>query len=144
MPAFQVPQSDANTGFLAVLAQFDNVPKDYSATYLRRWLVIHMCKNAEKSAVSTNYTSTFSYAVRSVSIDIMYQMRTHQFNFQTRLKDFLGEHNMSLASYLQELLKLKTPLRPELVAMMAEMTRVRKRMIFERWGLDGASMVPFP
>lgn len=77
-------------------------------------------------------------------VSIVYEMRTHQFNFQTRLKDFLGEHNMSLASYLQELLKLKTPLRPELVAMMAEMTRVRKRMIFERWGLDGASMVPFP
>ena len=43
----QITLDRANCLLLAVLSQVKGVPKDYSVTYLRRWMAIHLAKNVD-------------------------------------------------------------------------------------------------
>ena len=44
---FQMDVDQGNSLFLAVLAQINDVPKWYSAKYLRREMIIYFCQHVE-------------------------------------------------------------------------------------------------
>ena len=75
--ALAVTNSKANCAIMSVLLQVQGVPDDYSATHMRRWMVIHMARNSQKYAVGltmnkhsnnycTNHSSILTYTYISL------------------------------------------------------------------------------
>ena len=65
----QVTNSKANCAIMSVLSQVQGVPDDYSATYMRGWMVIHMARNSQKYAVGlTMNIHSNNYCTHHLSI----------------------------------------------------------------------------
>ena len=62
-PLLQITLDRANCMLLSFLSQIQSVPKDYSITYIRRWMAIHMANNVDYLWVIIFTFNTFTTCI---------------------------------------------------------------------------------
>ena len=62
-PFLQITLDRTNCMLLSFLSQIQSVPKDYSITYIRRWMAIHMANNVDYLLVIIFTFNTFTTCI---------------------------------------------------------------------------------
>ena len=109
---------------LSLLAQVKGVPKEYSITYLRRWMAIHLAQNVETLWVNIFYINTCSHYMdfprkvikiqhRNFKLIYKYQVftwKSHTLKNHIFLlkKSQVGKHVFSSKSYCKQTCRTST------------------------------------
>ena len=106
-PFLQITLDRANCMLLSFLSQIQSVPKDYSITYIRRWMAIHMANNVGYLWVIIFTFNTFTTCIfleksqKNRNLYAILMEKSHIFSLEKSQLQFTGKTgNFLEKSYL--------------------------------------------